>query len=130
VPPHARRAEIFRLILIALFFLAAPTAGDIGSCSQPEDALDPEKFFRAKQAVDCQRCTECGLTTDTCQSACTTAPALDDFPPGCVPVVHDGDVCIAALLHSSCVDYAPYVDDQAPTLPTECNFCPPEAKPP
>ncbi len=28
-----------------------------------------------------------------------------------------------ALLAASCSDYASFVDDVAPTVPTECDFC-------
>jgi hypothetical protein len=51
------------------------------------------------------------------------------FDPDCFPLVHDGEVCLNALRAASCNDYANYVDDLAPTVPTECNFCPLAGKP-
>ena len=47
------------------------------------------------------------------------------FPPGCFPVVHDGEVCLNALLAADCDDYREFVADEGRTVPTECNFCPP-----
>ncbi|MFT3771904.1 MAG: hypothetical protein QM820_41375 [Minicystis sp.] len=115
--------EITRLALVAIFFLAAPTAGDIGSCNQTAVDLDAAKFFDAKQTVDCKRCDACGLTSGACQLACGPAqPAA--FPKGCYPVVHDGEVCLDALQAASCADYQSYMADQGATIPTECDFCP------
>jgi hypothetical protein len=119
-----RAAEILRLAIVALLFLMAPTAGDIGGCGQPADDLDPNKFFVEKQQVDCQRCADCQLVTDACTRACGP-PMGGTFPPLCFPVVHDGEVCIDALYAASCSDYRSYVADQGATVPTECNFCPP-----
>jgi hypothetical protein len=51
-----------------------------------------------------------------------------DFPEGCAPLVHDGEVCLRALHFASCDAYRGYVDDAAPTVPTECDFCPGEAR--
>ena len=121
--PSPRRLPLGWLAL-ALFFTAAPTAGDIGSCGQPPDDLDAAKFFGSKQATDCRRCGECGLDTKACERAC--APALEQsaFPTGCWPLVHDGEVCLDALGAASCKDYAKYLADDAPTVPTECDFCP------
>jgi hypothetical protein len=118
------RLEIARLALVALFFLAAPTAGDIGGCNQRGDDLDPNKFFASKQYMDCQRCTDCGLTTQTCVKACGQLMG-GAFPDGCYPVEHDGEVCLDALQVASCDDYRHYVSDEESTVPTECDFCPP-----
>jgi hypothetical protein len=120
-----RPGEIARLAVIALVFLAAPVAGDIGSCSQGVDALDPVKFFAAKQAIDCQQCTACDITTHACMIACGAAAVGSTFPANCVPLEHDGEVCLDALLAASCSDYQSYVADQGATIPTECDFCPP-----
>jgi hypothetical protein len=120
-------ADVIRLGLAILFFTAAPTAGDIGGCGQAENDLDPAKFFATKQGVDCDQCTACGLTTAACGTACAPGVLLHDFPPGCVPLEHDGEVCIDALLAAGCSDYAHYMADEASTIPTECNFCPPQA---
>lgn len=123
-----RPAEITRLALVALFFLAAPTAGNIGSCSQQAEDLDPVKFFDAKQTADCKRCIECGLTSNACTLACGPSLPLT-FPEGCYPLVRDGEVCLDALEIASCTEYQSYMADQAATLPTECDsyFCPPRA---
>lgn len=118
------RASIFRLMLVALFFLAAPTAGDIGSCNQRDDDLDPARFFAEKQTIDCQRCLECKLVTKLCGDACQIKTLTGDFPPGCFPLVHDGEVCLHALQSASCKSYAGYVADEGATIPTECDFCP------
>jgi hypothetical protein len=109
--------------------LAAPTAGDIGSCGQEIADLDPAKFFDEKRQRDCQTCTECDFATETCRRACEGALTETSFPEGCFPLVHDGEVCLNALAAADCDEYAPYVDDLAPAVPTECNFCPPEARP-
>lgn len=120
---RVRPAEVVRLAVVALLFLAAPTAGDIGSCNQSADDLDPNKFFVAKQQVDCQRCTDCQLVTNACMRACGP-PMGGTFPPLCYPVEHDGEVCLDALQVASCSDYQSYVSDQGATVPTECDFCP------
>ena len=116
-----------RWLVIALAILsAAPTAGDIGSCGQKIVALDLGKFSLKKEIVDCTRCTDCNLGTKTCIVACDKKHDQVPFPDGCVPLVHDGEVCIHALQVASCGDYVGYVSDQAPSIPTECNFCPPQ----
>ena len=129
-PAHRRihPAEIARVALVSLFFLAAPTAGDIGGCGQTAEDLDAMKFFDTKQTVDCRRCLECALLTDTCELACGAALPIT-FPDGCYPLVHDGEVCLDALEVASCDDYQNYMADQGATIPTECNFCPPREAP-
>ena len=62
--------ELVRLALLALFFTTAATAGDIGGCGQPENDLDPGKFFATKQSIDCQRCQECQISTRLCERSC------------------------------------------------------------
>jgi hypothetical protein len=120
--------ELVRLAVVIVFFTAAPTAGDIGSCGQARDDLDPKKFFAAKAALDCQRCGECGIVTSACDSACTTQPQ-ESFLAGCFPVVHDGEVCLDTLRAASCGKYASFEADVGATAPTECDFCPPEDQP-
>jgi len=120
---RVRPGELLRLAVIALFFLAAPTAGDIGSCSQTASDLDAAKFFDAKQNLDCERCQACDLATEPCALACGVTLA-QSFPDHCYPVVHDGEVCLDALRASSCVDYQSYMADEGATIPTECDFCP------
>jgi hypothetical protein len=113
---------------VAIFVLAAPTAGDIGSCGQALDDLDPAKFFAEKRRIDCRQCTDCGFQTRTCEAACADQ-GESTFAAGCYPLVHDGEVCLHALSVADCEQYAPYVDDVAPQTPTECNFCPLDERP-
>ena len=110
-------------IFMAVVFGMGPTVGDIGSCNQDVDALDPVLFFAFKARIDCLRCGECSLSGRQCEAACTGAPATS-FLPGCRPLVHDGEVCLHALTHASCDDYASYTDETRPTAPSECQFCP------
>jgi len=112
-----------RLAIALLFFTAAPTAGDIGSSCQPENDLDPVKFWSVKQALDCRRCDECQLGSMACSRACGDTLIFDRFPEGCGPVDHDGEACIDALAVASCAEYADYMADSGSTIPTECAFC-------
>jgi hypothetical protein len=108
---------------------AAPTVGDIGSCGQEVAELDAEKFFIEKNFIDCAQCTTCGFGTASCDRACNEPIGEVAFDADCFPLVHDGEVCLNALRAAGCDEYAAYVDDVAPTVPTECNFCPLEEKP-
>ena len=82
-------------------------------------------FFATKKKIDCDRCNECSLTSARCAEACNPKkPIQRSFAAACFPLVHDGEVCLRALRHASCADYAAYVDDAQPQVPTECNFCP------
>lgn len=119
-----RSESLIRIMVIVLVFVAAPTAGDIGSTCQPADDLDPLKFFSTKESVDCEQCIACGISTATCARACDTTLELTEFATGCYPLVHDGEVCLNALRAADCDDYESYVADVSPTVPTECNFCP------
>jgi hypothetical protein len=121
--PAADRTVLGLTIVLAVAFGMGPTVGDIGSCSQEVDALDPALFFAIKARIDCTRCGDCGLSTTPCQTACT-ASSPTSFLRGCRPLVHDGEVCLHALLHASCDDYASYADETRPTAPSECQFCP------
>jgi hypothetical protein len=116
---------VIRLAVVVLFFTAAPTVGNIGSCGQPPDEMDPVKFFIAKEQLDCKKCIDCELFSETCKRACEPALDQEDFPRGCRPLVHDGEVCLDALQASDCNAYRQYTSDTAPIIPTECNFCPP-----
>jgi hypothetical protein len=123
--PSSRGAGRGLTAIVVALLCAAPVPGDIGACGQPVQKLDADRFFLAKVGVDCEQCTTCGLRTKRCELACkseTTGPA--SFPEGCVPLVHDGEVCLRRLLASDCDDYGRYVDDSNPTVPSECNFCP------
>jgi hypothetical protein len=126
MPPLVQRPLASRLLLalVALLFCAAPVPGDVGGCGQSPDLLDPDVFFATKSDIDCHKCRSCQLSTQTCEQACSGAGLPSDFPEGCVPLVHDGEVCLRALHFASCDDYRSYVDDFAPTVPTECDFCP------
>lgn len=112
-----------RLAIALLFFTLAPTAGDIGSSCQPEDDLDPSRFWSVKQSIDCQRCDECQVSTQACSRACASTLIFNDFPSSCRPVEHDGEVCLDALLAASCAEYEGFMADQGSTIPTECAFC-------
>jgi hypothetical protein len=104
--------------------------GDIGGCGQGGDALEARQFFARKRAIECQRCAACGLESEACEGACEAESATtESFPEGCVPLVHDGEVCLRALESARCRSFATFVADQAPRMPTECDFCPPSAAP-
>jgi hypothetical protein len=119
-----RRRELAFAAALALLFGAAPTVGDIGSCGQQATPLDEATFAAERKSLDCRRCTQCGLTTQTCVAACDpTKPSDVAWPATCFPLQHDGAVCIDALEAASCSDYASFVADDAPTVPTECDFC-------
>ena len=115
--------------LVALIFGVGATVGDIGSCGQSPEDLDAATFASARKTVDCERCTECALTTERCVAACSDAGPTETFPPNCAPLYQDGVVCLRALLNASCSDYAQYVDDTERLVPTECQFCLGEAGP-
>ena len=112
------------LALVALVFCAGPVPGDVGGCGQEAQELDAPIFFWTKQDIECRRCGDCGLATKACRRACGDELVQSAFPENCVPLVHDGEVCLRALEHGSCGDYEGYMSDVAPTTPTECNFCP------
>ncbi len=121
-PP--RRVELAFAATLALVFGAAPTVGDVGGCGTTATPLDSARFARARKSVDCTRCTKCGLSNARCRQACAPdVVAYVTFPSTCQPLLHDGEVCIRALEAASCRDFAPFVDDVAPTTPTECGFC-------
>lgn len=119
----SRRHLALGSLLVALCM--APTPGDVGGCGAPAIELGARGFFKAKREVDCRRCEECDVFTRLCAAACDpTVPTATRFEPGCLPVEHDGRVCLRALEAASCEDYAAFMDDGAPSVPTECNFCP------
>jgi hypothetical protein len=111
------------VIAVLGILLMAPTVGDTGACGRTATDLDHERYANARKLEDCQRCQECGLATARCQSACdpTQLPEIV-LPPTCRPLFH-GEVCLRALAAASCATYATYVDDDAPAVPTECDFC-------
>ena len=119
-----RRGELALAGLLALGVGTGTTVGDIGSCGRMATDLDQHSFAIARKDVDCQRCTECGLTTQICRNGCDpNAPSDVGWPSTCHPLEHDGEVCLRALQAASCSDYAGFVDDVARTVPTECDFC-------
>jgi hypothetical protein len=119
-----RRRAIALTSAVALVFGVGASVGDIGSCGQAPEDLDAATFARARKTVDCERCTECGLSTQRCVQACDAdAGVTETFPPLCAPLYQDGIVCLRALLSASCSDYAAYVDDTQRLVPTECQFC-------
>ena len=123
--------QLLKLALgfIALAFGAAPVPGDVGGCGQDPQELDPETFFWSLQGTECDHCRQCQLETAACARACGDVIVQTDFPKDCVPLVHDGEVCLRALQDGSCDDYREYMSDSAPSIPTECNFCPPGGAP-
>lgn len=102
----------------------APAPGDIGGCGQVAEDLDAVVFFASKQRIECLRCDECGLSTPACQLSCEGTELPSVFPSGCYPLVHDGTVCLRALTQSSCKAFRKIVGEP-PSVPSECNFCPP-----
>jgi hypothetical protein len=119
-----RRGELAFAALLALVFGTAPTVGDIGSCGQQATPLDEAVFAAERKELDCQKCTECGFTTQTCIDACDPSKPPDvAWPSTCYPLQHDGVVCLDALEAAGCGAYASYVSDVDPTIPTECQFC-------
>jgi hypothetical protein len=119
-----RRRDLAVCALLALVFGAGPTVGDIGSCSDQASALDLATFQAERKAVDCERCRQCELMTQWCANACNANAASPvQWPSTCLPLEHDGVVCIDAVQAASCSDYASYVSDTDPTVPTECDFC-------
>jgi hypothetical protein len=124
-----RRHTAFRLgVIFALAVLcAAPTPGDIGGCGQHPTPLDPQTFFELKRERDCQKCNDCKFTTAYCSEVCATNYELPSLPEGCVPLVHDGEVCLDALEAADCDEYSDYVKDEGRVLPSECQFCPENA---
>jgi hypothetical protein len=109
---------------IALAFCAAPVPGDVGGCGQAAQQLDAQVFFSSLQDSECQQCRDCGIETAACQRACGDALVQSEFPKDCVPLVHDGEVCLRAIQQSSCGDARELMSDSSPSIPTECNFCP------
>lgn len=124
-----RRSRSRRVVVTLALLCLAPTAGDIGSCGQEAVELDEAKFFREKERIDCLACQSCVLDSPVaCAQACDAVVNVVPFPDGCLPLVHDGEVCLNALEAASCDDMAKYLDKDAPTIPFECNFCPPEGR--
>ena len=122
-----KRLRKRHLVLCSLLFLVfgtGPTVGDVGGCGKTATELDEGRFAGGRKTVDCQRCKDCALRSERCTRACDPKAASDvSFPSTCRPLLHDGEACLRALLAASCSDYATYVDDLAPAVPSECDFC-------
>jgi hypothetical protein len=111
--------------ILILWCCAAPTPGDIGGCGQKAESLDPVLFYGTLKYTDCKQCTKCGFTTTFCQEQCDEKKkAPGAFPVGCLPLAHDGEVCLRKLQSASCDEYQTWVSDQQRTSPSECQFCP------
>lgn len=111
----------------------APTVGDVGGCGAEPTALDRDAYALARKDEDCARCTECRLATERCARACDPKATPEvELPATCRPLLRDGEVCVRALRAASCDAYATYMDDVAPAVPSECDFCrlPPPASEP
>lgn len=128
---NARSTQIMKLLLgfVALAFCAAPVPGDVGGCGQAAVELDARVFFSSLQDSQCQQCRDCNVLTRACERACADSLVQSEFPKDCVPLVHDGEVCLRAIQQSSCGDVREYMSDESPSIPTECNFCPAEGAP-
>jgi hypothetical protein len=123
------RSGVVRLVFAFVFLLcAAPTPGDIGGCGQRVQPLGAEPFYESKKKIDCAKCGECSFSTNFCKTACDPDEAVpENFPEGCDPIVHDGEVCLNALEASGCDDYEAFVKDEGRQAPNECRFCPMES---
>jgi hypothetical protein len=120
------RSTVLRVLFVVLLAIlcAAPTPGDIGGCGQNPQPLDPGLFFAEKAAIDCEMCNDCGFRSDHCTRACSAELLQTEFPEGCEPLVHDGEVCLRALGAAGCGEYEDYVKDAGRLTPSECLFCP------
>ena len=119
-----RRREIAFAAVLALVFGTAPTVGDVGACGHKATPLDEAVFAAQRKELDCQKCTKCSFSTQSCMNACDPGKPSDvGWPETCFPFDHDGVVCLDALEAASCSDYASFVSDVGPTTPTECQFC-------
>jgi len=120
-----RKLGPIRIAVVVLGALSmAPTAGDIGGCGSEVKALDPLAFALARKDMDCERCRQCSISSGRCERACDPSkPVETSIPSTCQPLLHDGEVCLRALRAASCDAYRTYVDELAPSTPSECEFC-------
>ncbi|GAC1353163.1 MAG: hypothetical protein NVS3B20_20010 [Polyangiales bacterium] len=121
--PSPSRTSIAFVIALALL-VSAPVVGDVGACGAVAETLDAQRFFNARLEDECTRCNECANSSPGCRRACDRkTPRPLTFPPGCHPLVHDGEVCLHAIEALSCNAFGDLVSDN-PIVPTECDFCP------
>lgn len=121
-----RRTSAGAVAVTALLALlcAAPTVGDVGGCGGAPDEIAPARYAAARKKLECDRCSQCSVSTARCARACDPkAPSDVLLPPTCRPLVHDAEVCLRALNAASCATFARAVDDVAPESPSECLFC-------
>ena len=118
-----RRLRALPVVVVGLL-LMAPTVGDTGACGRTATELEHDRYANARKLQDCQRCQECGLQGARCLRACDPKALPEiELPATCRPLYHDGEVCLRALGAASCGTFATYVDDDAPSTPSECEFC-------
>jgi len=102
----------------------APTPGDIGGCGDAPTEVPASRYAAARKRLECDRCGSCGVVNARCERACNPkVPSDVALPVTCRPLTHDVDVCLRALVTSSCSTFAAAVDDDAPISPSECLFC-------
>ncbi|MDB4945259.1 MAG: hypothetical protein JWP97_4793 [Labilithrix sp.] len=112
------------LVMVLGVCAMAPTVGDTGGCGRTATELDRDAYANGRKIIDCRRCQDCGITSGRCTRACDPAAEPDiQLPASCRPLYHDGEVCIRALDSASCEAFATYVDEVAPAIPSECDFC-------
>ena len=111
-------------VMVFALLSTAATAGDVGAWGRTATLLQRGRYENARKLQDCARCTECGIANDRCRRACdrTFAPDIQ-LPATCRPIEHDGEVCLRAIDAVDCDRFATYVDDVAPSSPSECEFC-------
>ena len=125
-----RRLRLWWALALMGSLCLGATPGDIGGCGAAVRDLDGPAFFATKKVTDCEACRECGIVSRMCRTACDgEPPEVREFPQGCFPLTHDGVVCLRALMNAACDEYQSFMDDGNPQVPTECNFCSPEAMP-
>jgi hypothetical protein len=116
--------KVAALAFVSIAFLMAPTPGDTGGCGATAESLDVGQFGAARKNMDCKRCTSCDIGSARCQKACDATIVSDvSFPDTCKPLREDGLICLRALNAAPCDDYARFMDDRVPQVPTECQFC-------
>lgn len=122
---EGRCGSLLSVVVIALApLIMAPTVGDVGGCGAEAQTLDLASFGEARKNEDCEHCSSCGIGSARCERACDPAMPPDvHVPETCRPLLHDGEVCIRALHAAPCDKWLGYVDDVAPTAPSECEFC-------